>query len=151
MTNFEKYKEELMKINGDFAIDKTTNKLVNCKDLECENCIFYDSCMEEDKIKWLCKEHSILTDNEIDLINILSKINGKEFKFAVRSVNDSTIMLCTNKPRIHSSSFGGCSYITNNSFIRIGGSDVYLFPNIKNEYGIYDIKNKTFIKEEGEK
>lgn len=152
MTNLEKYKDDLIKIEGDFAFDKNTKEIVGCNTLdgverriECEDCLFNEgNCFESDKIKWLyseCKE-LILSNDELELINILSKINGKEYKYIARYGNH--IYFFSNKPPIDE--YGllvtGCDYLN----INIYNESMDLFSNIK-QYGLYDIKNKCFIKE----
>lgn len=151
MTNFEKYKDKLIKIVGDFAIDKNTKEIVGCNTLngverriDCEDCIFNkfnkENCFESDKIKWLYSEYEepILSDDELDLINILSKINGKEYKYIARDAYD-IIRLFEIKPSVNKSGnyYGEYTYSMSRGEI--------LFSNIKIEYGLYDIKNKCFI------
>jgi hypothetical protein len=42
MTNFEKYKDNLMEIEGEFAVNKSTREIVNCDSYtSCEDCIFF--------------------------------------------------------------------------------------------------------------
>ena len=151
MTNFEKYKDDLIKIEGDFAFDKNTKEVVGCNTLDgverridCVDCIFNnENCFESDKIKWLYSEYEepTLSNDELELINILSKINGKEYKYIARDVND-IIRLFEIKPDIGKTGhyYGKYTYIDSSS------GDEILFSNIKHEYGLYDIKNKCFIK-----
>ena len=147
MTNFEKYKDDLMKIEGDFAFDKNTKEVVGCNTLDgverridCENCIFNGNCFENDKIKWLYEEF-VLSNNELELINVLGKINGKEYKYIARD-SHGVIRLFEIKPDIGKSGnyYGEYTYIDIAS-----GNNKILFPNIKFEDGLYDIENKCFI------
>ena len=85
MTNFEKYKDDLMKIEGTLAFDKNTREVVGCgcdstRRIDCEDCLFNaGNCSEGDKIKWLYEEYKepILSDNELELIKALNKSMGK--------------------------------------------------------------------------
>ena len=151
MTNFEKYKDELMKIEGEFAVDKNTREIVNCDSyISCEDCIFISrNCAESDKIKWLCEEYKepILSDDELELINILSKINGKEYKYVARDV-DGIIKLFEIKPHVNKSGYYYSEY--GYTYIDAASGDKILFPNITYEDGLYDIENKCFIKEKGD-
>lgn len=57
MTNFEKYKDEILplaKNNRGFAF--RMNKITACKLTGCENCIFTGSCIAN-RIKWLYEEY----------------------------------------------------------------------------------------------
>ena len=57
MTNFEKYKDEILplaKNNWGFAF--RMNKITACKLSGCENCIFTGSCITN-RIKWLYEEY----------------------------------------------------------------------------------------------
>ena len=152
MTNFEKYKDDLIKIEGDFAFDKSTKEIVGCNTLDgverridCVDCLFNEgNCFESDKIKWLYKEYEepILSDDELELINILSKINGKEYKYVDRDaygvIRLFEIKLSINKTRNY---YGECTYIDMGSWNKV------LFSNITHKDGLYDIENKCFIKE----
>lgn len=94
MTNFEKYKDELIKIEGDFAFDKNTREVVGCNTLngverriECEDCLFNSgNCFESDKIKWLYSEYKepVLSDDELELIKAISKATDKAYKYLTR-------------------------------------------------------------------
>lgn len=140
MTNFEKYKDDLMKIEGDFAVDRNTRKIVECSTLDCVDCIFNEkSCFDTGKIKWLCEEYKppVLSDDELELINILSKINGKEYKYIYRSGN--YVFIFYDKPNNRHGMILG-----ENNYLEITGH-IDLFSNIKYENGLYDIENKCFI------
>lgn len=147
MTNFEKYKEDIMKIDGSIAFDKTTRKVIECCNVsKCENCEFNENCYESVKIKWFYKEYvpQVLTDNGIDLINTLSKINEKKYKYITR--NGNRVFLFFDKPPIDKYGVrftSGCNYL----IITENNNTKNLFLNIKFEYGLYDIENKCFIKE----
>lgn len=145
MTNFEKYKDDLMKIEGAFAFDKEQQKIVGCRDsadeieecIDCEDCLFNNTqyCFESDKIKWLYKEYkeSILSDDELELINILSKIKGKEYKYIYRS--GKYIFIFSDKPNIDKCG----TTLDESDYLEITGH-IDLFSNIKSEHGLYDIK-----------
>ena len=153
MTNFEKYKDDLMKIEGSFAFDKNTREIVGCdtsdgveRCIVCEDCLFHEGdCFESDKIKWLYSEYKepILSNDELELIKVLSKINGKEYKYIAKYRNH--IYLFSNKPPMDKYGIlftSICDYLN----INIYNESMDLFSNIKFEYGLYDIKNKCFIK-----
>ena len=152
MTNFEIYKDDLMKIEGHFAIDKAQQRVVGCSAdgleecIDCKDCLFNDTqyCLESDKIKWLYKEYEppVLSDDELELIKAISKATNKEYKYLARQ--DGKIYLFTNKPFVQCGTFGN-SYTSNYYFAYISDRDETLFQNIKNEIGIYDIKNKIFM------
>ncbi|MBQ3943342.1 MAG: hypothetical protein II669_03405 [Elusimicrobia bacterium] len=147
MTNFEKYKDYLMKIDGEFAFNKNTREILSCSScINCDDCIFNErNCAESDKIKWLCKEYEepILSDDELELIKAISKATNKEYKYLAKQ--EGKIYLFTDKPFVHCSAFGN-SYTSNRYFAYISDKDETLFQNIENESGIYDIENKTFTK-----
>jgi hypothetical protein len=147
MTNFEKYKDDLMKIEGCFAFNKNTKKITRCDgSIICEHCLFdTEHPCENSKIKWLCEEYEepILSDDELELINTLSKISGKQYKYICR--NGFSIFLFSKKPPIDR--FGirftdRCNYL----IITDHYGDKSLFLNIKYKDGLYDIENKCFIK-----
>jgi len=154
MTNFEKYKNDLMKIEGSFAFDKNTEKIAGCDTtdgvkscIDCKDCLFdKGNCFESDKIKWLYEEYKepILSDDELELINTLSKINGEKYKYIFRT--GGTIFLFSEKP--HIGKFG-VRFADERHYLIIAeyNSPKNLFLNIKFEDGLYDIENKCFIKE----
>lgn len=150
MTNFEKYKDDLMKIKGSFAVDKNSKKIAGCDTtdgvkscINCSDCIFdAGDCFESDKIKWLYSEYEepILSNDELELINILSKINGKEYKYIAK--NGHRAFLFADKPPIDE--YG--ALLSRCNHLNISGH-IDLFSNIKFTDGLYDIENKCFIKE----
>lgn len=152
MTNFEMYKDDLLKIEGDFAVDKNTKEIVGCnissdtkRRIDCADCIFNKgNCTGSDKIRWLCEEYKppVLSDDELELIKAIGKATKKEYKYLARQ--EGKIYLFTNKPFVHRGAFGN-SYTSNNYFAYISDKDETLFQNIENEIGIYDIENKIFI------
>lgn len=146
MTNFEQYKDELMKIKGRFAFNKNTRKILKCDcAINCEDCLFNEkNCLESDKIEWLYKRYEppVLSDNEFELIKAISKATNKEYKYLARQ--EGKIYLFTNKPFVHCGAFGN-SYTSNDYFAYISDKDETLFQNIENEIGIYDIEDKIFI------
>ena len=107
----------------------------------CEDCVFNErGCFESDRIKWLCEEYEepILSDDEVELINVLSKINGKEYKYVHRSGNH--VLLFCDKPPIDKYGI----LLDETDYIDISGH-MHLFSNIKFMNGLYDIKDKRFI------
>lgn len=148
MTNFEKYKDDLMKIEGTFAFDKNTREIVGCdttdgikRCIKCEDCLFnLGNCSESDKIQWLCKEYKelVLSDDELELIKAFNKAMGKEYKYIIRD-RVGLIRFFETKPRINE--------LKNYGYIYIGSNYGILFPNITHKDGLYDIRNKCFIKE----
>lgn len=58
MTNFEKYKDELLSISsrGLVAVDKKTRKPTRCKDFNCTNCHIKGNGCVSNLIKWLYEE-----------------------------------------------------------------------------------------------
>ena len=146
MTNFEKYKDDLMEIEGEFAFNKNTREVVRCDNcIECEDCLFISrNCAEIDKIKWLCEEYKepILSDDELELIKAISKVANKEYKYVARD-GDGTIKLFEIKPS--TDKIG--NYYDEYTYVYIGLRDRILFPRITHKDGLYDIENKCFIKE----
>lgn len=59
MTNFEKYKDEILEISKEtkVAVDKTRNTPTRCPNISCKKCLFYPRCDEETFVKWLYAEH----------------------------------------------------------------------------------------------
>jgi hypothetical protein len=150
MTNFEKYKDDLMKIEGCFAFNKNTKKITRCDgSIICEDCLFeMEHPCENSKIKWLCEEYEkpILSDDELEFIKALNKATGKEWKFIGRN-KIGEVILFTDEPLIQSNVFGiyfkkekgYCLYMNGN----------YLFSNITYDAdgcGLYDIENKVYHK-----
>lgn len=146
MTNFEKYKNDLMKIKGCFAFDKAQQRVTKCDaHINCKDCLFDEGeCFESDKIEWLYKEYEppVLSDDELELIKAISKATNKEYKYLAKQ--EGKVYLFTNKPFVHRGAFGN-SYTSNDYFAYISDKDETVFQNIKNEIGIYDIENKIFI------
>lgn len=146
MTNFEIYKEDLLKIEGEFAVNKNTGEITRCDNrIDCEDCIFISKCCRENyKIQWLYKEYEppVLSDDELELINVLGKINGKEYKYLARDVYGIARLFetkpCTNKTG---------NYCGEYTYIDIASGSEILFSNITHKDGLYDIENKCFIKE----
>lgn len=148
MTNFEKYKDDLMKIEGNFAVNKNTGEIAGCDTtdgvkgcIDCKDCLFDDTdCFESDKIKWLYSEYEkpILSDDELELIKALNKAMGKEYKYIIRD-RVGLIRFFETKPRINE--------LKNYGYIYIGSNYGILFPHIAHKDGLYDIENKCFIKE----
>lgn len=146
MRKFEAYKDDLMKIEGEFAVDKNTREIVRCNsNIECEDCLFNSGCSERDKIRWLYEEYEklILSDDELELIKTLNKVLGKEYKYVARD-KYNVIRLYEIKPNGKSGTYyGAYTYIDGG----VGSEGRILFPNIMHKDGLYDIENKCFIKE----
>lgn len=108
-----------------------------------------ESCLECDKIKWLYKEHEprVLSDDKLELINILGKINGKDYKYIARDA-DSVIRLFVIKPHTNKTGYYYSEY--GYTYIDSVSGDKVLFSDIAHKDGLYDIENKCFIKEEGD-
>ena len=150
MTNFEKYKDDLMEIEGEFAFNKNTREILRCDGrISCEDCLFNEgNCAESDKIKWLCKEYEepILSDDELELIKAISKVAGINYKYVARDTCD-VIGFFEIKPRVNE--LGNYHSEYGYTYVDIVSKDKVL-PNITHKDGLYDIKNKCFIKEEGD-
>lgn len=155
MTNFEMYKDDLMKIKGRFAFDKAQRRVVRCNTdglvegcIDCKDCLFNDTqyCLESDKIEWLYKEYKppVLSDDELELIKAFNKAMGKEYKYVARDT-DGLIRFFETKPRINELK----NYYNKDGYTYIGSNYgvLFLFPNITHKDGLYDIENKCFIKE----
>lgn len=145
MTNFEKYKDDLMKIKGEFAVNKNTREIVKCdSNIECKDCLLNSGCSENDKMRWLYKEYKkpILSDDELELIKALNKAMGKEYKYITRDTV-GLIRFFETKPRINELK----NYYSEYGYTYIGSKYGTLFSNITHKDGLYDIENKCFIKE----
>lgn len=92
-------------------------------------------------------EKSILTEDEINLIELLGKMKGESYKYITRT-KDGGIMLYVGKPTSHYDIYNNWyCYYANTSCFCINKKDNYtMFSNIQFENGIYDIENKCFIK-----
>lgn len=59
MKNFEKYEEEIKKIDyHDFAFNIKDKKILKCQLCDCNECLFNDSCYLSNKIEWLYEEYN---------------------------------------------------------------------------------------------
>lgn len=60
MTNYEKYKDDIEKLQSNsIAFDKSKNKIVKCMNIICEDCAFYekfDNC-RLNAMKWAAEEY----------------------------------------------------------------------------------------------
>lgn len=71
MTNYEKYKKEtdiIFDMNSIVAVDRGTNRLSTCRNLNCEDCLFFykyndDTPCTLSSVRWLFAEY---TEPEID-------------------------------------------------------------------------------------
>lgn len=59
MTNFEKYKDEILEIskNGTIAVNKQKNMPVHCSTTPCSECIFRSDTCTSQLINWLYEEY----------------------------------------------------------------------------------------------
>lgn len=103
MTNFEKYKDEILplaKNNWGFAF--RMNKITACKLSECENCIFTGSCIAN-RIKWLYEEYQEpapkLTKAERGFCEIV------ETGYIARDLVNNSISYYSAKPYIDSHNY----------------------------------------------
>ena len=138
-----------MKIDGEFAFNKHTREILKCGGrISCKDCIFNEwNCTGNNKIKWLYKEYEepILSDDEFDLIKNIGRIKNKRYKYVVRT-KSGEISLFVDKPTVLEDDFG--RYCSSKRYFSVLDSEKILFQNIRYEDGIYDIENKTFIKQE---
>jgi hypothetical protein len=161
MTNFEKYKDDLMKTKGDFGFSKTKQKIGVCawvnnniETVKCEDCLFDEPstcCCDSEKVKWLCKEadESVLTNDDFEFIKVLEKIKKTKYKFIAKSLSGH-VTLFVSKPFIYpqSTRTGNYYHYTNRKNCVVFFEDTKdLFQGIKGKDGLYDIENKCFIKE----
>lgn len=71
MTNYEKYKTEtniIFDMNSIVAVDRGTNRLSTCRNLNCEDCLFFckyndDTPCTLSSVRWLFAEY---TEPEVD-------------------------------------------------------------------------------------
>lgn len=91
MTNKQKYAEEILDIvcaGNDVAFDKRAMKLINCDDLNCDDCLFNDfdsSCSEKLK-KWAESEYiekPVISKKDRAFLDYLKE----EYKFITRDKN----------------------------------------------------------------
>ena len=74
MTNYEKYKDELIKkaiIKTSIAVDIHTNKMVDCYTIPCEDCKFNTCCNKRGKEEWLDSEYVESKKEEVDWAKVL--------------------------------------------------------------------------------
>lgn len=87
MTNFEKYKDKIKKLDCGFSfrVNKNSWEIEKCDPLDCKNCFFRSKqviCCNKLTFNWLCEEYKehLTTDS----INILKMFDSK-FKYIVRN------------------------------------------------------------------
>lgn len=79
MKNKEKYYDEILQIvieEGTLAVDKNTNKPINCRVFICDDCLFNNWCVNKSRKEWLepeCQEPIKLTDDEIVILKNIDK------------------------------------------------------------------------------
>ena len=69
MTNWDKYKDELMKLEVcglKFAIKAKTGEVSDCISLKCRECLFDDDCQAKNRKAWLDEEYTEPKGSEID-------------------------------------------------------------------------------------
>lgn len=104
MLNAERFKEEINKHNNEFGL---TDRIADCKTLECRNCRFSRLNNSDDeiilcstrKVKWLLSEYKEpvkLTRFEHDVLKYL--LENTQYRFIARERND-TIYIYTRKPK----------------------------------------------------
>ena len=104
MTNFEKYKDEILKTvnlneNGVFGINKQTNEFKFCMYLDCENCLFYKRHVPCGRLKfdWLYKDYKktiVLDDFTKEL---LTRLYTKGYRYIVKEASGE-VRVYENKP-----------------------------------------------------
>lgn len=147
MTNFEKYRKDIEETGYRFGYDIKTNKVTKCDLMHCHDCEFssLNNCdCRHKQIKWLYKEYMALTDAEINLINTLSEMTGVTYEFITR--NFDVISLYTKIPIAKDNGYGKY-YLRQSDSICVFDKTGKLFPNIKEEDGVYDITEGYFIEE----
>lgn len=75
MKNFEKYEEEIKKLNYSFGFNPKTKQIFEC--YNCSHCLFYDHeegfCLNNEIVKWLYEEYNPKTQLTIKEIEELLK------------------------------------------------------------------------------
>ena len=149
MTNFEKYKKDIEEAGYRFGYNIKTNEITKCNLMNCHDCEFnsLNNCdCRQRQVKWLYKEHMVLTDAEINLINTFSEMTGQTYNFITRD-RSNVITLYPNIPIIHNDEHGRY-YSSQNDCINILETKTKkLFQNIRRKDGIYDITDECFIEE----
>lgn len=100
MKNIEKYEKELKKYGTYFALAKGVG-IVDCKDISCVDCAFYDGCAIK-RMNWLLEEYKepILDDIEKEYLSAVIKPFRKRIKSikkAYNSGNSAYISIAMNK------------------------------------------------------
>lgn len=149
MKNREKFAKEILDIvcnGGSIGIDKSTNKPIDCKDLECINCSLGGNCITGIS-KWSESEYvekSTITLKEKAFLNAITF----RCKYIARDSDNALYVYC-NKPRRDSMSE---SWITEDNCYYVS-KDMYdnMFDFIKWEdekpWNIEDLK-KLEVKDE---
>ena len=80
MTNFEKYKNEILEFasEGQNVAVTRDNEIKKCIHTNCSDCIFRAHNCIESRIKWLYKEARRWTYDEIALAKLLKKFGATE-------------------------------------------------------------------------
>ncbi len=86
MTNLEHYLKDILALKYDIAISKKTGKSERCKEINCNNCLFYgddgDSCCSN-ILSWMFKEYKPTVSNlEYDILDYL--YNNTKFRYIAR-------------------------------------------------------------------
>lgn len=119
MTNYEKYKKEtniIFDMNSIVAVDRGTNRLSTCRNLNCEDCLFFykyndDTPCTLSSVRWLFAEY---TEPEIDWSKVpidtpvLISGDGKEWYrryFSGVDENGSPTVFCCGTTRWSSKNY----------------------------------------------
>ena len=150
MMNFEKYKKDIEKLKYRFGYDVETNEIKGCNSMGCFHCAFCDrannyECRQK-QIEWLYKEYLVLTDTEINLINILSEMTGRTYNFITRDRSD-VITLYPDIPIVNNDEHGKYYEGQSDCINILETKTKKIFQNIQQEDGIYDISEGYFIEE----
>lgn len=109
MTNYEKYKKEtdiIFDMNSIVAVDRGTNRLSTCHNLNCEDCLFFykyndDTPCTLSSVRWLFAEY---TEPKVDwtkvpidtpvLISVNNKIWFNRYFAGVNEEGQPTVFCC---------------------------------------------------------
>lgn len=126
MTNFEKYKDEILplaKNNRGFAFHM--NKITDCKLSGCKNCIFTGTCIAN-RIKWLYEEYQEpapkLTKDEAIFCNIVDGFIARD--------KDGSLALYSSEPYLENEYWFDSDTEASGTTIK---SDLFPFITYKSE------------------
>lgn len=100
ITNFEKYKDEILSLHGDFRFDIPTASVRVCNRDYCDTCLFNKGCdCCSQKVRWLYKGAKlVLNDRECIF---LESIRYPDYTYIVRFKTGSLCMCMFDKPYKH--------------------------------------------------